>query len=203
MIIRHNFAILCSGALVAIGVPLAIVGAGLAQSQRRAIDRVVPLHAPHENTIPEGPVGAAVRYGKKVLTETQTYAKEYVGNGLNCSTCHLDAGRRAYASPWIGLWGMFPEYRSRNAQVNALQDRINDCFERSMNGMALPYESDEMRGILAYIWWLSKDVPTGVAIEGREFRRVRLSRPADPQRGESVYALSDGEKEKQMNATTS
>jgi len=99
--------------------------------------------------------------------------------------------------------GMFPEYRSRNAQVNALQDRINDCFERSMNGMALPYESDEMRGILAYIWWLSKDVPTGVAIEGRGFRRVRLSRPADPQRGESVYALSDGEKEKQMNATTS
>lgn len=125
-------------------------------------------------------VGAAVRYGKKVLT---------AGNGLNCSSCHLDAGRRAYASPWVGLWGVFPEYRGRNGQVNALQDRINDCFERSMNGKPLPYESDEMRGILAYIGWLSRDVPTRVAVERRGFARDRLSRPADPQRGESVYAM--------------
>jgi len=54
---------------------------------------------------------------------------------------------------------------------------------------SLPYESDEMRGILAYIWWLSRDVPTGVAVKGRGFMRVRLSRPADPQRGESVYVM--------------
>ena len=54
---------------------------------------------------------------------------------------------------------------------------------------SLPYESDEMRGILAYIWGLSRDVPTGVAVKGRGFMRVRLSRPADPQRGESVYVM--------------
>src|SRR5262245_8815395 len=120
--------------VVAIGATLAAVSVGFAQSQRRTIDRVVSLHAPDESTIPEGPVGAAVRFGKKVLTDTQTYARVYVGNGLNCSSCHLDAGRRAYASPWVGLWGVFPEYRSRNGQINALQDRINDCFERSMNG---------------------------------------------------------------------
>jgi len=188
MITRHDVAMLCSGALVAIGVLVATASAGVAQNRRTTIDRVVPLHAPDENTIPEGPVGAAVRYGKQVLTETQTYARAYVGSGLNCSSCHLDAGRRAYASPWVGLWGMFPEYRSRNGQVNALQDRINDCFERSMNGKPLPYESDEMRGILAYMWWLSRDVPTGVAVKGRGFTRVRLGRPADPLRGESVYA---------------
>jgi len=45
---------------------------------------------------------------------------------------------------------VFPEYRSRNGKINALQDRINDCFERSMNGKALPYDSEEMRGILTY-----------------------------------------------------
>jgi thiosulfate dehydrogenase len=110
--------------LVAIGAVLATVSAGSAQSQRAAIDRVVPLHVSDESTIPEGPVGTAVRYGKNGLTDTQTYARAYVGNGLNCASCHLDAGRRAYSSPWVGLWGMFPEYRSRNGQVNALQDRI-------------------------------------------------------------------------------
>jgi len=151
-----------------------------------AQDRV-PLRAPDERTIPGGPVGSAIRYGKKVMTETQTYAKAYVGNGLNCSSCHLDAGRTAYASPWVGLWGMFPEYRSRNGQVNTLQDRVNDCFERSMNGKPLPYDSNEMRGILAYIWWLSKDVPTGVEVRGRGFARVPMT-TADPKRGEVIYA---------------
>ena len=186
--IKHNAEITFVRIFVAIGAVLATVGPGAAENQRKPIDRVVPLHVPDESTIPAGPVGTAVRYGKKVLTDTQTYARDYVGNGLNCSSCHLDAGRRAYSSPWVGLWGMFPEYRSRNGQVDSLQDRINDCFERSMNGKPLPYESDQMRGILAYIWWLSKDVPTGVPVKGRGFTRVRISRPAAPQRGESVYA---------------
>lgn len=118
-----------------------------------------------------------------MLTESQTYARGHVGNGLNCSSCHLDAGREAYASPWVGLWGVFPEYRSRNGQVDALQDRLNDCFERSMNGKPLPYNSDEMRGMLAYIWRLSTGVPTGVAVRGRGFATVRVSRPADQKRG--------------------
>jgi len=173
--------------LLAFGAVLFSVQVGSAESQRTAVNPV-PLRAPDEKTIPGGPVGAAIRYGKKVLIETQTYAKAYVGNGLNCSSCHLDAGRRPYASPWVGLWGMFPEYRSRNGQINALQDRVNDCFERSMNGTPLPYDSKEMRGILAYIWWLSKDVPTGVEVRGRGFARVPMSRPGDPKRGETLYA---------------
>src|SRR5262249_61581111 len=111
---------LCSSALVAIGVLGAIASVGAAQNRRTTIDRVVPLHAPDENTIPEGPLGVAVRDGKQGLTETQTYARAYVGNGLNCSSCHLDAGRRAYASPWVGLWGMFPEDRNRKGQVDAV-----------------------------------------------------------------------------------
>src|SRR5262245_64887411 len=88
----------------------------------------------------------------------------------------------------VGLWGVFPEYRSRNAQINALQDRVNDCFERSMNGKPLPYNSDEMRGILAYIWWLSTDVPTGAEVRGRGFARVRVGRPPDELRGQAIYA---------------
>jgi len=177
-----------TGALVVAGTLLLGVTVGSTQGERKAGDKVVIWRVPDESTIPEGPVGAAIRYGKKVLTDTQTYARVYIGNGLNCSSCHLDAGRKPYASPWVGLWGVFPEYRSRNGQVDALQDRVNDCFERSMNGRPLPYDSDEMRGILAYIWWLSKDVPTGVAVRGRGFARVPMSRSADPKRGEAIYA---------------
>src|SRR5262245_29346582 len=90
------------------------------------------LRFPDEKTIPNGPMGEAIRYGKQILTQTQVYASAYVGNGLNCSSCHLNAGTKAYSAPWVGLWGVFPEYRARSGKVNALQDRINDCFERSM-----------------------------------------------------------------------
>ena len=175
-------------ALTAAGTTLFGMSLGWTQDHGAIAGKVVPLRAPDEKTIPNGPLGAAIRYGKKVLTETRTYAKGYVANGLNCSSCHLEAGRKAYASPWVGVWGAFPEYRSRNGKVNALQDRVNDCFERSMNGTPLPYDSDEMRGILAYIWWLSKDVPTGATVRGRGFARVQIGRPPDPTRGEKVYA---------------
>ena len=147
-----------------------------------------PVFAPDPAPIPDGPVGEAIRYGEKILTQTRVYAKEYVGNGLNCTNCHLDKGRRAYSAPWVGVWGVFPEYRSRNAKVNLLEDRVNDCFERSMNGKALARDGDQMRAILAYMWWLSKDVVTGVDFPGRGFGTVNPERAPDRLRGQRIYA---------------
>src|SRR5262245_22999162 len=145
------------------------------------------IRLPDERTIPDGPMGEAIRYGKKVLTQTPQYASAYVGDGLNCSSCHLNAGTKAYSAPWVGLWGVFPEYRARNGKVNALQDRINDCFERSMNGRALPPDSDDMHGVFSYMWWLSRNVPTGVEVRGRGFARIKAPGPPDPSRGRALY----------------
>lgn len=167
-----------------------------------AVGAVYPSHAqapatksaaflpPNEADIPKGPMGDSIRYGAKLLKQTQIYARDYVGNGLNCTSCHLNGGTTAYASPWVGVWGVFPEYRSRNAKVNILQERINDCFQRSMNGKPLPVDGDEMHAILSYMWWLSKDVPTGVDVDGRGFKRIKLPDPArvDPPRGSQLYA---------------
>ena len=163
--------------------------ASLAHAQTPT-QKVAPFVPPVEAQIPQGPLGDSIRYGAKLLKQTQVYAKDYVGNGLNCTSCHLNGGTTPYASPWVGIWGVFPEYRSRNAKVNALQDRINDCFQRSMNGKPLPVDSDEMHGILAYMWWLSKDVPTGMDVEGRGFKRIKLPDAAsvDPTRGKQLYA---------------
>lgn len=132
-------------------------------------------------------MGDAIRYGKRILTDTQTHAKEYVGNGLNCTSCHLNGGTTPYAAPWVGLWGVFPEYRPRNAKVNALQDRVNDCFERSMNGKPLPWNGEKMNAILAYMHWLSQNVPTGVNVEGRGFERLTPERKPDAAKGKLIY----------------
>ncbi len=146
------------------------------------------LAAPPESSIPSGPKGAAIQEGKKILADTRKHLPKNVGNGLNCTNCHLGAGATANASPWVGIWGVFPEYRSRSAKVISLQERVNDCFQRSMNGRALPYDSAEMNAILSYMQWLSTNVPTGVSAKGRGFGSFDQKLKADASHGKQVYA---------------
>ena len=160
----------------------------LALAAGKSAPRTVPLSPPAPTTVPTGPLGDAIRFGHRIMTDTPATAKAYVGNALNCTSCHLDGGRTAYAAPLVGLTGLFPEYRPRRGAVESLEDRINDCFLRSMNGKALPAGSREMIGLLSYITWLSQGVPTGSEVEGRGFRDIRAPSPPDATRGKAVYA---------------
>lgn len=143
--------------------------------------------APDPATIPEGELGDAIREGRRLLTTTRDALPEHVGNGLNCTSCHLQGGTVAKAGPWVGITGVFPEYRARNAKVNQLPDRVNDCFERSLNGKALPPDGEEMTAIVAYMTWLSTGVPTGVSVEGRGFPRIANPPTPDKANGEVLY----------------
>jgi len=146
------------------------------------------LHAPADSTIPPGPVGDAVRLGRSLFNNPQAYAKAFVGNGLTCSNCHLNGGTQAWGGPLIGVWGVYPAYIARSASVETLEDRLNDCFQRSMNGRPLPLDSSEMKGLLAYAWWLSAGVPLGQSVAGRGFERLtRPSAAPDPARGKTLY----------------
>lgn len=163
-----------------------IMGLGLVAGQPPKPVQV-PMKPPAESAIPEGPVGEAIRLGRKIFTNTPQHAAKYSGNALSCSSCHLDAGRAANASPMVGLWASFPTFLPRAGRVGTLEDRINGCFLRSMNGQPLPSNSEEMRGMLAYIWWLSKDVPVGAEVQGRGNPSLATPASADPARGKAVY----------------
>jgi thiosulfate dehydrogenase len=148
----------------------------------------VPLAPPLARPISAGPLGDAIRYGQQIVNATPITAKAFIGNGLNCASCHIDGGRTAEAAPFVGLTGLFPEYGSRRGRVESLEERINDCFRRSMNGKPLPSDSREMIGLLAYIAWLSHGVPIGVEVKGRGFRDIRSPAPPDPVHGKELYA---------------
>ena len=148
----------------------------------------VPLTPPGADSTPSGQIGDAIRLGQSIVSDTQARAKNYVGNGLTCVSCHLDGGRVAYAAPLVGLTGMFPEYRARTGRVESLEERINDCFLRSMNGRALPPASPEMIALLAYIAWLSQGVPTGTEVVGRGFRDIASPSKPDSARGKVLFA---------------
>lgn len=147
-----------------------------------------PVVAPASpDTMPTGPLGEAVRRGRALLMHTRDSLPRFVGNDLNCTSCHLDEGRRAFAMPWNGVYARFPQYRSRSATVQSLEDRINDCFERSLKGMSLPERSPEMRAMVAYMAWLSRGVPTGMKTFGQGIDSVKVA-SGDAIRGEEVYA---------------
>jgi len=166
--------------------PTFILVAGLAASAI-AIAADVPLVVPADTTIPAGPEGDAVRLGRQLMNDTRKQLPRNVGNGLNCSSCHIAGGTQAYASPYVGLTALFPMYNVRDGRVISLQTRINDCFERSMNGRPLAWDSQEMNAMLIYIRWLSTGVPVGSQVAGRGMGQVDVALKPDRARGATIY----------------
>ena len=114
------------------------------------------------------------RRGRDLITATYAHigpnvpdaSQRYAGNNLACSNCHLSAGVRKFALPLFGLYGEFPQYSPRSATEITIEDRINSCMTRSMNGRPLPPAASEMQAIVAYIKFLSSGVPGGPAVAG-------------------------------------
>jgi thiosulfate dehydrogenase len=117
---------------------------------------------PADSLIPAGPLGAAVRRGRALLLATRDSLPGHVGNRLRCFSCHLDEGRRPTGS-LVGAYARYPQYRPRSATVETIEYRVNDCFRRSMNGAPLASDGADMRDIVAYLWFLSRDVAIGGA----------------------------------------
>jgi thiosulfate dehydrogenase len=143
---------------------------------------------PSPETIPGSQLGEQIRLGYDIVINTQEYARGYVGNRLNCTNCHLDGGLNPNAASFVGLAAVYPEYRTRNARVNTLADRVNECFEWSLNGRVLPPDSSKLQAIVAYITWLSRGVPSGATIPWRGLQRIDSRRPLDPANGKQVFA---------------
>ena len=89
--------------------------------------------------------------------------------------------------PWVGSFARFPQYRPRSGKIDLLQDRINDCFERSMNGKRLDLAGRDMRDIVSYFAFLSSGIPVGAEMDGQGFPRLPPM-AGDASRGETVFA---------------
>lgn len=144
---------------------------------------------PPESAIPEGPFGDMVREGRELFVHTADKAPAYVGNGLACANCHLDAGRQAKSAPLWGAYGMYPAYRSKNRHVNSFGERLQGCFRYSMNGKAPPLDSREMLALETYAYWMASGAPIGVKLDGAGYPKQGFKPPQPPDytRGAAVF----------------
>lgn len=149
--------------------PLALLGMLVACGPKPATPAGVAgeLRGPDGSAVPEGGIGRSIRRGHALLVATRDSLPDHVGNALRCTSCHLDEGRKPGAIPFTGVYARFPQYRSRVAAVQRLEDRINDCFERSMNGRALAFDDPAMRDIVAYFAFVSRGIAVGDSVPGQ------------------------------------
>ncbi len=152
---------------------------------------------PEIGALPNNANGRLVRRGRDLIAATYAYigpevadrAKRFAGNNLACTSCHLQAGTKKFGIPLFGLFGEFPRYSARSGAQMTIEDRLNSCMTRSMNGRALPVGAPEMQAMVAYIKFLSTGVAPGQLLPGMGTGKMpELDRPADPVRGERGYA---------------
>jgi thiosulfate dehydrogenase len=116
---------------------------------------------PTEAEIPAGPMGAAIRRGLALVRFTPESLPQYVRSNVRCTSCHENDGTKVTAAPFMGSHARFPKFLPRSGQIVTLADRVNFCMTRSLAGTALPVDSRDMTDILAYLAFISRDVPVG------------------------------------------
>ena len=83
------------------------------------------------------------------------------GSGRSCLSCHGEA-----ADSMAGVAARYPVYDPDAGSLLNLEGRINHCRRVNLNARPLPYESDELLALTAFVARQSLGLPMDVAIDG-------------------------------------
>jgi len=107
----------------------------------------------------EGPEYATEEYGRQLVAQTAELlgpdqpdpARRMIGSRLNCGSCHLGTGTEPGTLNLLQTFEHYPRFSGRAGTMTDIEDRINECMQRSMNGKPLPMDSPEMIAMAAYL----------------------------------------------------
>lgn len=145
---------------------------------------VDPEQAPHN-------IRDSVMRGYRIITNTGYYLPEYAHNELACTNCHFcggdTLGGKNGGISLVGVTTIYPQYSKRSGKVITLAERIDNCFQRSMNGKTLPVNSRSMNDIINYLKWISKEVEQIKDIPWLGLPDIKSKHQPDPKAGEKIY----------------
>lgn len=168
----------------------------IAVHQPTTIQEIEPdhfWHAPDWTTADNTPDAELIKYGKELIVNTSLYLGPkgnvaQISNGMNCQNCHLDAGTKIWGNNYSAVYSTYPKFRERSGATETIAKRVNDCFERSLNGKALDTTTKEMKAIITYIKWLGTGVNKGDKPNGSGITEIAyLDRAASKEKGKLVY----------------
>ena len=134
-----------------------------------------------------------LQYGLDLIAHTADYLGPQgivkpISNGMNCQNCHLAGASKPFGNNYSAVASTYPKFRARSGAAETIVKRVNDCFQRSLNGQELDSTSREMKAIIAYIIWLGQAVPKGKTPKGSGLLKLKyLNRAADPDSGKVVF----------------
>jgi thiosulfate dehydrogenase len=170
-----------------------IVSTSTSSSASASSSEMAYWTAPDINNITDPKLKESVSYGKELIAHTSKYLGPNgsvlkMSNGMNCQNCHLDAGTKVWGNNYGSVASLYPKFRARSGAIENIYKRVNDCFQRSLNGIALDTNGKEMQAIKAYITFIGSNVEKGKKAEGSGFKDLAfLDRAANPENGKSVY----------------
>jgi thiosulfate dehydrogenase len=106
---------------------------------------------------------ATPEYGKRLIAQTAEYlgpdvadaGMRFTRSRLACSSCHIRAGADPGELSLVAA-------TSRTERNETIEDRINKCMTRSMNGKPLPAGDAEMMAMVSWLRFLAnEDAATG------------------------------------------
>jgi thiosulfate dehydrogenase len=178
-----------------IAAALVIVAAAGVGAGYLAWGRTTDWYAGHDAAaLPASPENDLIRYGHTIVVDTATTIGRsatnpdlrYAGNDLACTNCHINAGLKPFAAPFVSTFATYPQMD--NDRLTSLADRLNGCMTRSMNGKPLPKDGREMQALIAYIRYVGTGSPLGVRVPGMGLKPVPegTTKP-DADRGRTVF----------------
>ncbi|MEO6000255.1 MAG: c-type cytochrome [Chitinophagaceae bacterium] len=145
--------------------------------------------------IPSDKFGAAVRYGRKLMLNTAYYIGpngvngKYLGNKMNCTNCHQDAGTKLFSFNLFTSHENYPQYRAREGKVLTLAERVNNCVMRPHNGKPLPLDGEEMIAFLSYLKWINGYAPKAKQFKGSKNLEIKFPAiAASSERGSALFS---------------
>jgi thiosulfate dehydrogenase len=136
-----------------------------APAPRPEVDTAVFV-VPADSLIPNDALGRAIRRGRAIAMATRDSLRLDRSSALRCVSCHLDAGTKRGALPWVGAYAKYPKLDARGG-VLTVHERVNVCLRRNLRTTAMRPDDPRMEALVAYIAFLSRGVRLGGRVEGQ------------------------------------
>ena len=145
------------------------------------------FNPPKPQDAPED-IREAVMLGYNIINDTAQYAPEHVGNELACATCHLEGGTSKASITLVGVAATYPRFLPSHGYSADLAQKVQDCFARNLNAAPPALDSRTMQAVLAYLHWISKDIPVYAKLPWALPAKLDSSHKPDAANGANVYA---------------
>ncbi len=144
------------------------------------------------------PAIATEEYGERLIAQTSEYLgpdnpdpkMRLTGSRMACGSCHLGTGTEPGTLALLPATQHYPRFSPRTASTTDIEDRVNECMQRSLNGKPLARNSPEMIAMAAYIRSLgARDAAMGASLlKAKEPPAFKTpNRAADLKAGKQVF----------------